>query len=131
MKPMRHIAAVFALMALPVTVDASALAPELMARLLIASDLADACPHVVQRKEGRDHREFVAEGVVQLINENDVVMADFVKVTQDWGLEEMNSLKLRVLAERGIRAQNTQDLCFFARQIVDTDDDIGRFLERR
>lgn len=106
-------------------------ATEGLAQLLVASDLADACPNVVQRKDGKDKNTFVADGVIQLINEEPITMADLVEATQTTQPEEMDMRKRMVLARRGVDIDDLRAVCFFARQIVSADDEIGRFLEAR
>lgn len=103
--------------------------PELLAQLLVASDIADACPGVVQRRAGRDRNSFVAEGVVQIINENDVTMTELMAALQDIDHQRMHFLKRDELLRRGVDLTNRREVCFFAKQIVGSADRIGRYLE--
>lgn len=104
---------------------------ELLAQLLVAGDIADACPHLVQRREGRDPNTFVAEGVIQIINENDVTMTDLIAVQQTTDRQRMYLLKRDELIKRGVDIANRKEVCFFAQQIVGSSDRIGRYLEAR
>ncbi|THH38991.1 hypothetical protein E4Z66_05380 [Aliishimia ponticola] len=115
----------------PSVAFAAATPAELMAKLLVAGDLADACPHYVQRKGGGTQEDFISNGVIQIINENDVTMSDLARVTQEIDLDRMYLMKREELERRGVDIENTQRLCFFALQIVGGNDDIGRYLERR
>ena len=104
---------------------------ELLAQLLVAGDLADACPAVVQRRAGRDPHSFIEEGVIQIINENDVTMTALLKAKDSTSRDRMHLLKRDELRRRGVDISNRREVCFFARQIVGSDDRIGRYLEAR
>lgn len=109
----------------------AATAEELMSQLLLANDLAEACPTVVQRKDGRNAHQLVADGVLMIINDNDVSMADLINIQRNTSPERMHLLKKHELTRRGVDLANRKEVCFFARQIVGSGDDIGRYLEAR
>ncbi len=104
---------------------------ELLAQLLVAGDIADACPHLVQRRAGRDPNTFVAEGVIQIINENDVTMTDLIAVQETTSRQRMHLLKRDELTRRGVDIADRKEVCFFAQQVVGSSDRIGRYLEAR
>lgn len=106
-------------------------AVDAMAQLLVADELADICAQYVFRKNGKNSNDFIAKGVIQIINEEDLTMTDLVRVTEALPQEEMDRLKQEQVRRRGIELGNRTALCYFAQQIVGPDDEIGRFLERR
>jgi hypothetical protein len=104
---------------------------QLMARLLVAGDLADACPDFAARRWGPTQQEFIREGVNRIVLERSATMAELFAVTRDVSHEEMQRLKRAEMRRRGVDLDNRQEVCFFALQIVGGRDEIGRYLKRR
>lgn len=106
-------------------------ATDAMAELLAASFLAEHCRLYIQRLGGRSHRMLIEDGVAIQINERDVKMADFVRLTELYTAQAMITFRNQRLRQLGVEPGDRQGMCFLARSLTGSSHGPGRFLERR
>ncbi|MEL7100434.1 MAG: hypothetical protein AAGM84_16540 [Pseudomonadota bacterium] len=111
--------------------DAAARAAWAVAEVLLAVDLAGACPHFARTKGGYAGNSLLSDALVTFINERDLTMTDFAAAAEVYGAADMDRLKRWLLARDRVDPRDRRAVCFYAKRIAGTDHVIGRFLERR
>ncbi len=119
--------AVAAALALPARAETSS--ARSIADILTADDIAEICPKEVRRRGPQETQAFIIEGIRTLIAEGHSKSALY-NVTRQVPREEMYALMDARLAERGVRFDEPNTLCRFARDVAGTKDRVGRFLVR-
>jgi len=111
--------------------DRAARAAWAVAEVLLAADLAAACPGFVRNKSGVTGNALLSDALVTLIDERNLTMADFAAASQAYGAADMDRLKRWLLARERVDPRDRRAVCFYAQRIAGTEHAIGRFLDRR